>query len=96
MRKEVKRMLVGLEERFPGSGHVMLAALKNVRPTHLLDGGLWRKLGLPVAREDADTNGGEGEALEPAASALREALALQARVPAEADDDELAPESPPV
>jgi hypothetical protein len=26
----------------------MLAALRNVRASHLLDAGLWKKLGLPV------------------------------------------------
>ena len=30
----------------------MLAALQNVRPSHLLDRGLWARLGLAAARED--------------------------------------------
>jgi tRNA 2-thiocytidine biosynthesis protein TtcA len=29
----------------------MLAATQNVRPSHLLDKGLWRSLGLEAARE---------------------------------------------
>jgi hypothetical protein len=32
----------------------MLSALRNARPTHLLDQGLWRALGLPVAREEEE------------------------------------------
>jgi hypothetical protein len=30
----------------------MLAALANVRPTHLLDPDLWRRLGIHVAEDD--------------------------------------------
>ena len=76
MRREVKRLLGDLEARFPGSNHIMLSALRNVRASHLLDGALWRRLGLPVARDAAEAGGRDGEALEPAASALREALAI--------------------
>lgn len=36
-RVEVKRMLVDLEQRIPDVRQVMLAAIKNVRPSHLLD-----------------------------------------------------------
>ena len=36
----------------PGIEAVMLAALQNVRPSHLLDRDLWRKMGLAVAEED--------------------------------------------
>jgi tRNA 2-thiocytidine biosynthesis protein TtcA len=32
----------------------MLAALRNVRPSHLLDTGLWQKLGLEVATGSSD------------------------------------------
>jgi tRNA 2-thiocytidine biosynthesis protein TtcA len=36
-RQVVKRMLAGLEAENPGLKHHMLAALRNVNPTHLLD-----------------------------------------------------------
>ena len=50
-RKIVGRMLDDLEEAHPGMKNVMLAALQNVRPSHLLDKDLWQKLGLTAARE---------------------------------------------
>ena len=50
-RKAVSRLLAELDERCPGARRNMLAALGNVRPSHLLDKGLWKKLGLEVARE---------------------------------------------
>lgn len=46
MRKEVKRLLSHLETIAPRVRESMLAALGNVRPTHLLDGDLWARLGL--------------------------------------------------
>ena len=57
-RKQVSRLLAELDERYPGARRNMLAALGNVRPSHLFDSGLWKKLGLEVARE------GEGSARE--------------------------------
>jgi len=57
-RKVVGRLIDGLEAEHPGIKQVMLAALQNVRPTHLLDQGLWRALGLPVAFADDDDGGG--------------------------------------
>lgn len=36
-RVEIKRLLAELEQRIPNVRQVMVAALKNVRPTHLLD-----------------------------------------------------------
>jgi tRNA 2-thiocytidine biosynthesis protein TtcA len=36
-RQQMKRMLAGLEEQHPGLKTRMLAAMRNVRPTHLLD-----------------------------------------------------------
>jgi tRNA 2-thiocytidine biosynthesis protein TtcA len=36
-RVEVKRLLADLEEKTPDVRQVMTAALKNVRPSHLLD-----------------------------------------------------------
>jgi tRNA 2-thiocytidine biosynthesis protein TtcA len=50
-RKIVGRMLNDLEAEHPGIKAVMLAATQNVRPTHLLDKDLWKKLGLEAARE---------------------------------------------
>lgn len=55
-RKIVGTMLNDLEEKHPGIKNVMLAATQNVRPSHLLDKGLWQKLGLEAAR-DADVEG---------------------------------------
>lgn len=55
-RKIIGTMLNDLEEKHPGIKTVMLAATQNVRPSHLLDKGLWKKLGLEAAR-DADVDG---------------------------------------
>jgi tRNA 2-thiocytidine biosynthesis protein TtcA len=46
MRKEVKGMLTTLEAMAPKVKESMLAALGNVRATHLLDRDLWEKLGI--------------------------------------------------
>jgi tRNA 2-thiocytidine biosynthesis protein TtcA len=51
-RKQMARLLDQLERDNPGTKTSMLSALQNTRPTHLLDQGLWRTLGLPVAVED--------------------------------------------
>src|ERR1700678_2234007 len=53
-RKAMGRLLDGIERDNPGAKNVMLSALQNVRPSHLLDQGIWRALGLPVAREDEE------------------------------------------
>jgi tRNA 2-thiocytidine biosynthesis protein TtcA len=45
-RKEMGRMLDRFEADRPGTKRIMLAALRNVRPTHLLDRRLWETLGL--------------------------------------------------
>ena len=50
-RKVVGAMLNDLEAKTPGTKQIMLAALQNVRPSHLLDKGLWSALGLSSARE---------------------------------------------
>ena len=55
-RKVVGRLLDDLEAKTPGTKQVMLAATQNVRPSHLLDKGLWKTLGLESAKEVA---GGE-------------------------------------
>jgi tRNA 2-thiocytidine biosynthesis protein TtcA len=51
-RKAVGRLLDQLERDRPGTKTVMLAALQNARPSHLLDRSLWRELGLSAARDD--------------------------------------------
>ena len=50
-RKIVGRMLNDLEAKQPGLKASMLAALQNVRPSHLLDRELWSRLGLEAARD---------------------------------------------
>jgi tRNA 2-thiocytidine biosynthesis protein TtcA len=51
-RKAVGRLLDGLETDRPGTKAIMLAALQNVVPSHLLDRGLWNALGVHGAGED--------------------------------------------
>ncbi len=51
-RKQIARLLDDLEARNPGARANMLAALGNVRPSHLFDQKLWRKLGLEVADDE--------------------------------------------
>jgi tRNA 2-thiocytidine biosynthesis protein TtcA len=53
-------MIDQLEADRPGTKAVMLAALQNVRPSHLLDRRLWNALGVQAARDDEDAAGGEG------------------------------------
>ena len=50
-RKQIKRLLTDLEAENPLVRRNLLAALGNVRPTHLLDASLRRKLGLLDASE---------------------------------------------
>jgi tRNA 2-thiocytidine biosynthesis protein TtcA len=54
MRKQVKKLLGELEQSAPGVRESMLAALTNVRASHLLDSELWQKLGLRVAAPRGD------------------------------------------
>jgi tRNA 2-thiocytidine biosynthesis protein TtcA len=79
-RKAISRLLADLDARAPGARRSMLAALVNVRPSHLLDKGLWQKLGLEVARDessatfaplDPDDDAGEAAAVIPSARLLR-------------------------
>ena len=58
MRQEMKGLLTSMARRFPDAPNVALNALRNVRPSHLLDRGLWAKLGLSVA--DPATTGEAG------------------------------------
>ena len=51
-RREIDALLADLDRRNPGVRASMLAALANVRPSHLLDPGLWRSLGLEVANDE--------------------------------------------
>ncbi|HKQ71312.1 MAG TPA: tRNA 2-thiocytidine(32) synthetase TtcA, partial [Polyangiaceae bacterium] len=50
-RKVIGKLLVDLEREHPGLRANALSALMNVRPSHLLDARLWKKLSLEVARE---------------------------------------------
>ncbi len=56
-RKVVGALLNDLEAKNPGTKQVMLAALQNVRPSHLLDKGLWSTLGLSSAQEVLGADG---------------------------------------
>jgi tRNA 2-thiocytidine biosynthesis protein TtcA len=58
-RKIVGNLLSTMEQEHPGIRTSMLAALTNVRPSHLLDKGLWKKLGLEVAREEIASETGQ-------------------------------------
>jgi tRNA 2-thiocytidine biosynthesis protein TtcA len=58
-RKVVGRMLNDLEAKTPGTKQIMLAALQNVRPSHLLDRGLWSRLGLQAASDLPEAGGGD-------------------------------------
>jgi tRNA 2-thiocytidine biosynthesis protein TtcA len=58
-RKIVGNLLSAMEREHPGIRASMLAALTNVRPSHLLDKKLWQKLGLEVAREEAESAAGK-------------------------------------
>jgi tRNA 2-thiocytidine biosynthesis protein TtcA len=53
-RKVVGRLIDDLDRQRPGTKAVMLAALQNVRPTHLLDRRLWSALGIHAAAEDEE------------------------------------------
>ena len=53
-RNVVSDLLADLDRRQPGVRASMLAALRNVRPSQLLDAGLWQALDLEVAREQPE------------------------------------------
>ena len=53
-RKRMGELLDGFEQERPGTKQVMLAALRNVEPSQLLDASLWKTLGLAVAEERAE------------------------------------------
>jgi tRNA 2-thiocytidine biosynthesis protein TtcA len=64
-RRAVSDLLADLERRHPGVRANMLAALANVRPSHLLDASLWRKLGLRAAGDEAEPGGAPADPLDP-------------------------------
>lgn len=66
-RKAISRLLSDLDAKHPGARNNMLAALTNVRPSHLLDASLWQALGLEVAPDEAE----DGSTTIPASSLLR-------------------------
>jgi tRNA 2-thiocytidine biosynthesis protein TtcA len=71
-RKTMGRLLDRLEREHPGTKTVMLSALGNVRPSHLLDRDLWRSLGLGAASEGAPDGDALGESNRvPAARLVR-------------------------
>ena len=53
-RKQMSLLLEQLEQKAPGVRESMLAALMNVRPTHLFDRKLWQSLGLTIAPPDGE------------------------------------------
>lgn len=59
-RKAVSKLLADLDARHPGARRNMLAALRNVRPSHLLDASLWKRLGLRVAEGEEGALGAGG------------------------------------
>jgi tRNA 2-thiocytidine biosynthesis protein TtcA len=72
-RKAIEALLADLDARAPGARSSMLAALANVRPSHLLDPSLWKKLGLEVAQEGSDESTVDNEeALISPSSIVRE------------------------
>jgi tRNA 2-thiocytidine biosynthesis protein TtcA len=72
-RKQVKSLLAALEQSAPKVKDSMLAALGNVRASHLFDAGLWQKLGLHAQPERGDALGESEEPQLPrrGAAALR-------------------------
>jgi tRNA 2-thiocytidine biosynthesis protein TtcA len=72
-RKIVGQMINDWENRRPGTKAVMLAALRNVRASHLLDTGLWRSLGAAVAVDEAGAFAEEPSNVVSALSLVRDA-----------------------
>jgi tRNA 2-thiocytidine biosynthesis protein TtcA len=70
-RKIVGGMINDWERQRPGTKAIILAALQNVRPSHLLDAKLWKTLGIAAASEDGAARGEGGEL--PASRLVREA-----------------------
>jgi tRNA 2-thiocytidine biosynthesis protein TtcA len=55
-RRAVSELLATLEGQHPGVRASLLAALRNVRPSQLLDVGLWKALGLSVASDEGESD----------------------------------------
>jgi tRNA 2-thiocytidine biosynthesis protein TtcA len=49
-RKQMQNLLADIERKNPGARTSMLAALRNVRPSHLFDKKLWAALDLGVSK----------------------------------------------
>jgi len=60
-RKQMQKLLDDLEAKNPGTRQSMLAALRNVRPTHLLDAKIWKRLGLPLSGNEAPAEDDAGQ-----------------------------------
>jgi tRNA 2-thiocytidine biosynthesis protein TtcA len=78
-RKVVGEMITEWERKRPGTKAVMLAAVQNVRPSHLLDQRLWSALGLQIAPaapadESSETRADAGDDVIPEARLARGAL----------------------
>ncbi|MEM9691746.1 MAG: tRNA 2-thiocytidine(32) synthetase TtcA [Myxococcota bacterium] len=56
-RRVIGELLAEVDRKHPGVRQRILAALRNVRASHLLDIGLWRKLGLEVASSGPEDEG---------------------------------------
>jgi tRNA 2-thiocytidine biosynthesis protein TtcA len=78
-RKVVKNMLTELEAKQPGTKTSMMAAVRNVRPSQLMDKGLWSTLGLRAARE-GEANASAGHFAEGTESGLVSAEQLLGKV----------------
>jgi len=73
-RKAVGRLLDGLEADRPGTKRVMLSALHNVRPSQLLDQGLWSLAAKGVSGMGAGMEEAEDEAGAPATIATSQLI----------------------
>ncbi|MFT5358380.1 MAG: tRNA 2-thiocytidine biosynthesis protein TtcA [Polyangiales bacterium] len=65
-RQEVKKMVTDLEKRIPQVRQSMVAALGNVRPTHLMDRTLLEAAGVPTGQVELGETGAEPAAGTPA------------------------------
>ena len=72
-------MIDQLEADRPGTKAVMLAALQNVRPSHLLDRGLWSELGIHQPRSTERPRAGRGARASSRSKASSEAEGARRR-----------------
>lgn len=96
-REQMKTLLDQIEATNPGARSRMLAALCNVRSSHLLDKGLWNRLALPGLADDVEIadNPGAPAPRAGAFSVVRESAAPWG-VPASTASFELPAETDPV